>query len=253
MPRRLRRQVNQLSRKTSRKSCEVTLVCKLPEFLFEGALAMMLLLRGDILPYRLHHAGADCEHRITLLPLKLPLVSRSDQRSDAEVLEGNRCCREAKARLSSRNSPPLPVSIYLATHTEAPLAAMGAGTGTGSAIGHDQVAPTDSLIDDIRGQPPVLIVGINRLPPVPSVHHVINRSGILNSELASHNPGANCIRWPPQVALDSQSFSRPVLRACIAYAQRWVTSLTLQRPFGAYRSFARPDFAVSAALPPRPS
>ena len=47
---------------------------KLAEFLFECALAMMLFLRGDILSYRLHHAGADCEDRLTLLPLKLLLV-----------------------------------------------------------------------------------------------------------------------------------------------------------------------------------
>ena len=49
---------------------DLVLFQKLAEFLFEGALAMMLLLRRDILPYRIHHAGADCEHRITLLPLK---------------------------------------------------------------------------------------------------------------------------------------------------------------------------------------
>ena len=41
----------------------------------------------------------------------------------------------------------------------------------------------------IQEQPPVLVVRINRLPPVPSVHHVIDRSRILNSKLASHNPG----------------------------------------------------------------
>jgi len=35
---------------------DLVLFQKLPEFLIEGAFAMMLLLRGDILPYRLHHA-----------------------------------------------------------------------------------------------------------------------------------------------------------------------------------------------------
>jgi len=47
---------------------------KLTAFRFKGALAMMLLLRGDMLPYRFLHAGADGEHRITLLPLELSLV-----------------------------------------------------------------------------------------------------------------------------------------------------------------------------------
>jgi hypothetical protein len=49
---------------------DLVLFQKLAEILFEDALAMMLLLRGYILPYRIHHAGADCEHRLTLLPLK---------------------------------------------------------------------------------------------------------------------------------------------------------------------------------------
>ena len=40
----------------------------------------------------------------------------------------------------------------------------------------------------IQEQQPVLVVSINRLPPVPSVHHMIDRSRILNSDLASHNP-----------------------------------------------------------------
>src|ERR1019366_1085740 len=54
---------------------------KLPEFLGEGPLAMMLFLCGDILAHRLHPAGADCEYRITLLPLKLTLlVSRRPHR-----------------------------------------------------------------------------------------------------------------------------------------------------------------------------
>jgi hypothetical protein len=29
---------------------------------------------------------------------------------------------------------------------------------------------------------------MNRLPPVPSIHHVVDRSGMLNSELPSHDP-----------------------------------------------------------------
>ena len=47
---------------------------KLAEFLLEASLAMMLLLGGDILPHRLHPAGADREYGIALLPFKLALV-----------------------------------------------------------------------------------------------------------------------------------------------------------------------------------
>ena len=77
---------------------DLVLFQKLPDFLFEGALAMMLLLRGDILLYRLHHAGADCEHRITLLPLKLLLVvSRRPHRR--RLLEFAHKIREAMGGL----------------------------------------------------------------------------------------------------------------------------------------------------------
>ena len=77
---------------------DLVLFQKLPEFLFEGALAMMLLLRGDILLYRLHHAGADCEHRIPLLPLKLLLVvSRRPHRR--RLLEFAHKSREAMGGL----------------------------------------------------------------------------------------------------------------------------------------------------------
>ena len=45
------------------------------EFLLEGAAAMMVFLRADILLYRLQPAGADTENRIPLLPLELAFVA----------------------------------------------------------------------------------------------------------------------------------------------------------------------------------
>ena len=71
---------------------------KLPEFLFEGPLAMMLFLCGDILPHRLHHAGRNVPAQFFWAT---PISSRlgSDESGTLAGVQGFSCA-------VARRSPP---------------------------------------------------------------------------------------------------------------------------------------------------
>jgi hypothetical protein len=51
---------------------------------------------------------------------------------------------------------------------------------------HLPTGPEASFPQRFQKPFPILVVFENRFPPIPAIHHMINRSGILHSQLAGH-------------------------------------------------------------------